>query len=90
MQSLKMPSLKLIQQTIKDIIDAGSKSAILADSKSKLFCKQYVDLQKQDKTEQLRNDLLKSLCQNYGIKKQALYKTVRIILSTIFNKENST
>jgi hypothetical protein len=59
-------------QMVKEILELGSKSAILADTKSKLFCKNYVaDVASGDGPQFLR-----ALSKEHGLKTDKLYSTV--------------
>ena len=74
-----MNLLNPIRQTIREIIDLSSKSAILADSKSKLFCQQYSEINKlASKDVSISEIFLKSLCKDHGYKLDRLYSTVSI------------
>ena len=77
-----MSKLPIIRQTVKEILDLSSKSAILADSKSKQFCKEYYDLLKDDTDKEQKESfaLLKLLCKEHGIKNDSLGQTVSIFL----------
>lgn len=71
-----MTNLKIIQTTVKEIIDLSSKSAILADPKSKLFCKQYLKLD--PKSEESVPNFLKHLCKDHGLRTDRLYNNVKL------------
>lgn len=73
-----MAPLSLIRQTVKEIIDLSSKSAILADPKSKAFCQQYDILQKLGKNKSanetaVTGNFLKTLCQDHGLRNERLF-----------------
>jgi hypothetical protein len=57
-------------QMVKEILELGSKSAILADTKSKLFCKKYAELASESP------QFLKALSKEHGLKTDKLYSTV--------------
>lgn len=72
-----MTSLKNIRSTVKEIIDLSSKSAVLADPKSKIFCKQYLKLeQNANNTEDSTFGFLKLLCKEHGLQTDRLYSNV--------------
>lgn len=75
-----MSKLPIIRQTVKEILDLSSKSAILADSKSKQFCKEYNDLLKNDSGKEQKESFtfLKLLSEEHGIKNESLSQTVSI------------
>jgi len=60
-----MTNSQVIRATVKEIIDLSTKSAILADKKSKLFCDQYTHLNNSD-------EFLKILCTDHGLKTDRL------------------
>ena len=67
-----MANLQLIKTTVKEILDLSSKSAILADKKSNLFCDQYFVLHKS--SDSIR--FLKDLSTEHGIKNDRLLTNV--------------
>jgi hypothetical protein len=72
-----MNVLSTIRQTIREIIDLSSKSPILADYKSKLFCQQYGEISKQaSKNLNIAESFLRDLSNDYGIKHDRLYPIV--------------
>ncbi len=72
-----MSVLNAIRQTIREIIDLSSKSAILADNKSKLFCKQYGEINKlASNNVNIAENFLRDLSNDHGIKHDRLYSTV--------------
>ena len=78
-----MVPLNAIRQTVREIIELGSKSAILADPKSKTFCKQYDDLKKalanikiKDESVPVTDNFLKILCKEHGLKNDRLFNTI--------------
>ncbi len=74
-----MNLLNPIRQTIREIIDLSSKSAILADYKSKVFCQQYNEINKlASKDISISEIFLKSLCKDHGYKLDRLYNTVNL------------
>lgn len=84
-------SNKLVQvrQIVRDIIDLSTKSAILADPKSKQFCQEYSELARSSQLKENPNDretlkLLTVLCQEHGINTQSLYKYVSYYLCNYF------
>ena len=64
-----MTNSQVLRATVKEIIDLSTKSAILADKKSKLFCDQYTRLNNSD-------DFLKTLCTDHGFKTDRLLSYV--------------
>jgi hypothetical protein len=73
--------LPVIRQTVKEIIDLSSKSAILADSKSKQFCQHYNNLAKQaindTSARQESFKVLEILCKEHGIKADLLHSQIQ-------------
>lgn len=67
-----MANLQLIKTTVKEILDLSSKSAILADKKSNLFCDQYFNLHKSSDSI----IFLKELSTEHGIKNDRLLTNV--------------
>ena len=73
--------LSYARQIVKDIIDLSTKSAILADPKSKQFCQEYSELSKisqstEDSKDKVSYKLLEVLCKDHGIKTESLYTYV--------------
>ncbi len=72
-----MSVLNTIRQTIREIIDLSSKSAILADYKSKIFCQQYNEINKlASNNANIAEVFLRDLSIDHGIKNERLYTTV--------------
>ena len=72
-----MSVLNTIRQTIREIIDLSSKSAILADYKSKIFCQQYNEINKlASNNANIAEAFLRDLSIDHGIKNERLYTTV--------------
>lgn len=61
----------LLKQTLREVVELASKSAVLGDTKSKLFCKLYMN-------ESLieRSTLLRHISKEYGVKTDKLYSSV--------------
>lgn len=66
-----MSSWKNLRTTVKEIIDLSSKSATLADPKSKLFCQQFLKQASND-----RSELIKSICSDHGLKTDRIFNSV--------------
>ena len=84
-----MAPLNAIRQTVREIIELGSKSAILADPKSKAFCQQYNNLQKaftdsktKDESAPLIDNFFKVLCKEHGLKSERLLSTISSLIQT--------
>lgn len=77
-----MANLIKIRGLVKEIVDLSSKSAILADPKSKLFCAEYAKLNRHD-ADAVK--LLDVLAQDFGFQTDRLYETVNNIEIFIFN-----
>lgn len=73
-----MAPVSIIRQTAKEIIELGSKSAILADPKSNLFCKQYESLRKVPSSPSfhLGQTYLKDLSKYHGFKYERVFNNV--------------
>jgi hypothetical protein len=67
-----MNNTQVIRATVKEIIDLSTKSAILADKKSNVFCEQYTRLNDS-------NEFLKALCTDHGLKTDRLSSYVCVI-----------
>ena len=72
-----MSNLQLIRQTVKEIIDLGAKSAILADAKSKEFCHLYSFNESNKRVQSAQ--LITLLCKEHGLKTHQLNSNVYII-----------
>ena len=84
-----MSNLALIRQTTKQIIELSVKSAILADKKSKEFCKQYLELEKKPQLDSVDNatSFIKYLSSNFGVKTEKLGATVFLGFFTLLLNE---
>lgn len=71
-----MAGLIKIRKFAKEIIELSSKSAILADPKSKLFCLEYSKLNKTSELNE-RSEFLKTLSQDHGFQNERLYDSVK-------------
>lgn len=84
-----MANLIRLRGLVKEIIELSSKSPILADPKSKLFCNEYSKLSgRRDESPQF----FKILAQDFGLQPERLHDTVkprmqstRFILISNFN-----
>jgi hypothetical protein len=74
-----MSVLNIARQTVREILELGSKSAILADSKSKMFCKAYLDSIKSD--TQSSYQFLKFLTQEHGLNTEKLFGSISTFAS---------
>ena len=72
-----MPTLKLIGHTVKEILELSVKSPILADAKSKIFCKQYENL----KNSGFGAKFLKVLSKEHGLKTDKIFSTVNVLFA---------
>jgi len=82
-----MAPLISIRQTVREIIDLGSKSAILADPKSKIFCNQYANLQKtftnnKESSSAVTGNFFKILCKEHGLKNERLFGNISSLLQS--------
>ena len=82
-----MAPLSTIRQTVREIIDLSSKSAILADPKSKVFCQQYASLKRLVKEKSIDDmaitgNFLKMLCKEHGLKNERLYGTLSSLVQS--------
>ncbi len=84
--------LPVIHQTVKEIIDLSSKSAILADKKSKQFCQQYHQLTKKALSDSLARQesfkVLEVLCKEHGIKSDLLYSQIQSLSTQAENNRD--
>lgn len=71
-----MNRIHLLKSTAKEIINLASKSEVLADTKSKIFCNNYLDLNKFYFNDKTKVDLFTYLCKNYGLKLDKVYNSV--------------
>lgn len=69
-----MNNTQVIRATVKEIIDLSTKSAILADKKSNVFCEQYTRLNDS-------NEFLKALCTDHGLKTDRLSSYINSLAS---------
>ena len=74
-----MANLIKIRQLVKEIVDLSSKSAILADPKSKVFCGEYSKLNRTPESSKFF-DLL---AQDFGFRNERLHETVSVIQYSI-------
>lgn len=70
-----MANLIKIRQLVKEIVDLSSKSAILADPKSKVFCSEYSKLNRTPESSKFF-DLL---AQDFGFRNERLHETVSVM-----------
>ena len=77
-------ALQIVKQTAREIIELSSKSAILADQKSKAFCHLYSELEVQQQPPggsssggaSQHHQLLRELSKDHGLKAVEIYNTV--------------
>ena len=85
-----MSRINLLRTTIQEIINVATKSEVLADKKSNLFCKNYLNLTTatkplastslthsvNDHDESIKLKLFQSICNDHGFKYDKLYTKV--------------
>ncbi len=72
-----MSRFNLLKNTTKEIIDLATRYEFLADKKSKLFCRTYLDLKNDNEADkQVKNNLLTHLCCEHGLRTDKLFNKV--------------
>jgi hypothetical protein len=72
-----MSRFNVLKTTTKEIIELATRYEVLADRKSKLFCKSYLQLKNTDETDaEVKSKLLNHLCSDYGVRTDKLFNKV--------------
>lgn len=69
--------LNTLKTIVKEIIELSKKSDILADHKSKQFCKYYLNSNDLNANLTLKYDIVSTICNENGLKLDKIYDKVK-------------